>query len=94
MDTDIFKNPTPIVNEVNVNTAVDNEGSNGNNSTGKLQDVINIRNITQIFNKGKNNEYKLFENFNLDIVENQGQFVQFVVLIQFNLEILWYMEKI
>lgn len=75
MDTDIFKNPTPIVDEVNVNT-VGTEGSN-NNITDKLQDVINVRNITQIFNKGKSNEYKLFENFNLDIedIPNSGQLV-------------------
>ena len=40
-------------------------------------DVIRLRNITHIFNKGEKNEYKLFENFNLTIPDlpNQGQLV-------------------
>lgn len=39
--------------------------------------VVEFKNITQIFNKGKENEYKLFENFNLTIddIPNQGQLV-------------------
>lgn len=40
-------------------------------------DVIRLRNITHIFNKGKKDEYRLFENFNLTIpdIPNQGQLV-------------------
>lgn len=40
-------------------------------------DVIQFKNLTQIFNKGTDKEYKLFENFNLNIpdIPNQGQMV-------------------
>lgn len=80
MDTDIFKKPTPIVDKIpTTDNVVDNStiSNESDNTTGKLQDVINVRNITQIFNKGKSNEYKLFENFNLDIedIPNSGQLV-------------------
>lgn len=42
-----------------------------------LVDVINFKNLTQIFNKGQKTEYKLFENFSLDIpdIPNTGQLV-------------------
>lgn len=39
--------------------------------------VVRFKNITQIFNQGTDREYKLFENFNLDIpdIPNNGQLV-------------------
>ena len=42
-----------------------------------LPNVIDIKNVTQIFNQGKENEYKLFENFNLSIedIPDTGQLV-------------------
>ncbi|MBO7428525.1 MAG: ABC transporter ATP-binding protein [Paludibacteraceae bacterium] len=36
-------------------------------------DVIRLRNITHIFNKGEKNEYRLFENFNLTIPDLPGR---------------------
>ncbi len=52
------------------------ENSSQNRKEG-LVDVIRLRNITHIFNKGEKDEYKLFENFNLTIpdIPNQGQLV-------------------
>ncbi len=40
---------------------------------GKI-DVVNFKNLTQIFNKGKKNEYKLFENFSLNINDIPNDF--------------------
>lgn len=39
--------------------------------------IIEIRNLRQIFNEGKPNEYRLFDDFSLDIpnFENEGQFI-------------------
>lgn len=39
--------------------------------------IIDIINLRQIFNEGKENEYRLFDNFNLSIpdFENSGQFI-------------------
>lgn len=47
------------------------------NKKSELVDVIRLKNITHIFNEGKPNEYKLFENFNLTIPDlpNKGQLV-------------------
>lgn len=41
------------------------------------KNVIDIVNLRQIFNEGKENEYRLFDNFNLSIpdFENSGQFI-------------------
>ena len=41
------------------------------------QNVIDIINLRQIFNEGKENEYRLFDNFSLSIpdFENRGQFI-------------------
>lgn len=52
------------------------ENSSQNRKEGMV-DVIRLRNITHIFNKGEKDEYKLFENFNLTIpdIPNQGQLV-------------------
>lgn len=38
----------------------------------KLVDVINFKNLTQIFNKGEENEYQLFNDFSLDIPDFPG----------------------
>ena len=40
-------------------------------------DIVRFKNITQIFNKGTDREYKLFENFNLNIpdIPGKGQLV-------------------
>jgi ABC-type nitrate/sulfonate/bicarbonate transport system ATPase subunit len=35
--------------------------------------VVSFKNLTQIFNKGQENEYKLFENFSLDIPDFPGK---------------------
>lgn len=42
--------------------------------------IIDLKNITQIFNKGQKDEYKLFENFNLSIedIPETGQLVSFM----------------
>ena len=57
----------------NVANTVSDMKDRGNGSV----DVIQFKNLTQIFNKGTDKEYKLFENFNLNIpdIPNQGQMV-------------------
>lgn len=57
----------------NVANTVSGMKDRGNGSV----DVIQFKNLTQIFNKGTDKEYKLFENFNLNIpdIPNQGQMV-------------------
>lgn len=57
----------------NVANAVSDMKNRGDGSV----DVIQFKNLTQIFNKGTDKEYKLFENFNLNIpdIPNQGQMV-------------------
>ena len=49
-----------------INTTTDGTNLKKERGDGKI-DVINFKNLTQIFNKGKKNEYKLFENFSLNI---------------------------
>ena len=57
----------------NVANTVSDMKDRGNGSV----DVIQFKNLTQIFNNGTDKEYKLFENFNLNIpdIPNQGQMV-------------------
>jgi len=54
-----------------------NDLSKTSKETNDLVNVIDIKNITQIFNKGEKNEYKLFEDFNLSIndIPETGQLV-------------------
>lgn len=67
------------VEEENVETTenVANNVSDMKNRGDGSVDVIQFKNLTQIFNKGTDKEYKLFENFNLNIpdIPNQGQMV-------------------
>ena len=67
------------VEEDNVETTenVANTASDMKNRGDGSVDVIQFKNLTQIFNKGTDKEYKLFENFNLNIpdIPNQGQMV-------------------
>lgn len=53
------------------------ETTQGNN---ELVNIVDLKHITQIFNKGQKNEYKLFENFNLSIedIPEMGQLVSFM----------------
>lgn len=57
----------PNILDVNDNNQKKNRGD------GKI-DVVNFKNLTQIFNKGKKNEYKLFENFSLNINDIPNDF--------------------
>ena len=68
---------------VDTNSSSDNDGLkyipinfSKNRGNGEV-DVISLSNVTHIFNKSLDNEYKLFENFNLNIpdIPNQGQLV-------------------
>lgn len=66
----------PIQSVPQEHTNIENNKTNINPETG-LQDVINIKNLRQIFNEGKDNEYRLFDNFSLDIPDfpNEGQLI-------------------
>ena len=81
ISADIFMN-----NSSESNVVVDNHAENIQvdasnyetvNTQEGLVDIINFKNLTQIFNKGEKKEYKLFENFNLNIpdIPNVGQLV-------------------
>lgn len=63
---------------------LDNKIANQNNNTDTLDaskyektDVINLKNINQVYNAGTKNENVLFNNFNLDIkdIKGEGQFI-------------------
>ncbi len=54
------------MNSETIKTTTDEHNLKKERGDGKI-DVINFKNLTQIFNKGKENEYKLFENFSLNI---------------------------
>lgn len=43
-------------------------------------DVINFKHLTQIFNKGQENEYQLFKDFSLDIKDFAGTFQSICVM--------------
>ena len=58
--------PSKNTNSQVINTTTDGTNLKKERGDGKI-DVINFKNLTQIFNKGKKNEYKLFENFSLNI---------------------------
>ena len=58
--------PSKNTNSQVINTKTDGTNLKKERGDGKI-DVINFKNLTQIFNKGKKNEYKLFENFSLNI---------------------------
>lgn len=63
-----------IYTPIEDNNSIDNLSVESNQN---LVDVIRLRGITHIFNEGKPDEYKLFENFDLTIpdIPNQGQLV-------------------
>lgn len=63
-----------ICTPIEDNNSIDNLSVESNQN---LVDVIRLRGITHIFNEGKPDEYKLFENFDLTIpdIPNQGQLV-------------------
>ena len=82
IDVDTFIKPVVdsiSVEEENAETTenVANTVSDMKERGGGSVDVIQFKNLTQIFNKGTDKEYKLFENFNLNIpdIPNQGQMV-------------------
>ena len=82
IDVDMFIKPVVdsiSVEEENAETTenVANTVSDMKDSGNGSVDVIQFKNLTQIFNKGTDKEYKLFENFNLNIpdIPNQGQMV-------------------
>lgn len=76
VSTSIFDSPiSTTVNEtveVNQNENVNVSTPVIQNNSETLQDVINITNLKQIFNEGTTNEYKLFDNFSLDIPDFPG----------------------
>ena len=67
--------PSKNTNSQVINTTTDGTNLKKERGDGKI-DVINFKNLTQIFNKGKKNEYKLFENFSLNINDIADDFNQ------------------
>ena len=74
----------PVVDSISVEEENAETTENVDNTTNDMKnrgdgsvDVIQFKNLTQIFNKGTDKEYKLFENFNLNIpdIPNQGQMI-------------------